>query len=79
MYAETCLSVSRIENGFLIEVCVPRDTSDGMDWYGSHDKVFSVATPEEAAEKIKELLPLLADKISADAEFSQVFSEVTES
>jgi hypothetical protein len=78
MYNETCLEVCRIENGYLIEVRIPyKEDSDGCCVEPSRNKTFSVKTAEEAAEKIKEILPLLADKVEAEEEFNKVFEELS--
>jgi predicted ATPase len=76
MYASDCIRIGRIENGWLIEINIPyKDEGPHDICCHEREKVFSVKTAEEAAAKIAELLPLLADKLTADEEFNTVFEE----
>jgi hypothetical protein len=83
MYVEECMTISKIENGYLVEVRRPyEDTTilNGKELVPLEKRQtrFFVPDVDAVGKKVSELLPLLVDKLEPDEEFANAFKEMEE-
>ena len=81
MYMNEMISIGKIENGYLIEVCVPMKKKEGKKseccCESSEEKQYCVKDVAECAAKITALLPLLEEEHTSEKEFESAFEEAT--
>lgn len=83
-YIEEMVTIGKAENGYVLNVRVPyKETDDDSPEccvpYEERHKNILCKDLNDLTARLKKLLPALTDKMSADDEFEQAFTESTRS
>lgn len=81
-YIEEMVTIGKAENGYVLNVRVPYKDDDKDECcmpYEDRHKNILCKDLNDLTTRLKKLLPALTDKMSADDEFEQAFTESTRS